>query len=76
MLCESSARQTIHMKCHTLFSVNNNNNINKIKMSSATVVFSTSRVNKVMHMSFNHMKIAEVLDDQVKVAVNVGLQNH
>ena len=40
--CESSAKQTIHMKCPDLFSLNNNNNNNKL--SSAAVVTGALRV--------------------------------
>ena len=41
--CESSARQTIHMKCHALFSLKNKI---KIKMSSAAVIFDALMVKR------------------------------
>ena len=35
MSCESSAKQTVHMKCQALFSLNNNK---KMRMPSAVIV--------------------------------------
>ena len=40
ILCESSARQMIHMKCHVLFSLKKKKKKKKIKMLSAAVVVS------------------------------------
>ena len=38
--CESSARQTIHMKCQTLFSLKTK----KIRLSSATILHGALRI--------------------------------
>ena len=43
--CESSAKQTIHMKCLDLFSLENKNEKKKKKMSSAAVVIGALRAN-------------------------------
>ena len=42
--CELSAKQTIHMKCQDLFSLNDNNNNNNKKLSSAALVIGAFRV--------------------------------
>ena len=54
--CESSAKQTIHMKCQDLFSLKNNN---KKKLSSAAVVIGALRIKRNIYIfsSNNSVKI-------------------
>ena len=42
--CDSSVKQTIHMKCQDLYSLKNKKNKIKKKMPSAAVVIGASRV--------------------------------
>ena len=53
--CESSAKQTIHMKCQDLFSLKNKKKIKNKKLSSAAVVIGALRVKVVVHVIINDL---------------------